>query len=188
MSIAFQSLLSWKVRCEDHGRTQQEAGGDGFNPCYLGRCVARNSPPNSRNSPATCFNPCYLGRCVASQVIHNLLGRRLRFNPCYLGRCVASGRGVRGVSLTLRFNPCYLGRCVARCDPDGARLEPLRFNPCYLGRCVASREPCRKPRASSVSILVILEGALRVSFRYNNRYNDMFQSLLSWKVRCELHR
>gem|GEM_PF-5021803 len=62
---------------------------------------------------------------------------------------------------TPRFNPCYLGCCSESQENIDTGMSTTCFNPCYLGCCSESVKSSIGYPDVVVSILVILDVALK---------------------------
>ncbi len=115
------------------------------------------------SSACPCFNPCYLG-CCSERLLQSWVKVAL-----IVSILVILDVALKGDILELwkkqsdSFNPCYLGCCSERSDHDEDIIADLSFNPCYLGCCSESWPLARAGKVKTVSILVILDVALKVS-------------------------
>ena len=152
--------------------------GASFNPCFIGRCIARTSPRTSPRS-STGFNPCFIGRCIASCCPDPVRDPDLVSILVLLEGALRGGAGAVGDPESVRFNPCFIGRCIA--SPGGAGSDPsfgLVSILVLLEGALRDRRLGGHVWERQVSILVLLEGALRARPGHSCRWARSDVSIL----------
>ncbi len=89
------------------------------------------------------------------------------FNPCFNGRGVKTLIHLSVTLMFFCFNPCFNGRGVKTQSQTILWTEYHSFNPCFNGRGVKTYyRDFDSNFLFSVSILVLMEEALRQSLRH----------------------
>ena len=109
------------------------------------------------------FNPCSLGCCSERRrySVSSSTGSRRSFNPCSLGCCSESTLSWPNGGAITCFNPCSLGCCSESICTQHLRIHLIVSILVLLDVALKEAAPGTPPNRGVVSILVLLDVALK---------------------------
>ncbi len=133
--MAFQSLFSWMLLCDEKRQKRAQPPITSFNPCSLG-CCSVTLYNACDGAVVSGFNPCSLGCCSVTRLGSGAIQNGVEFQSLFSWMLLCDHLFLHCRKLFLKlFQSLFSWMLLCDCIASSCSSFLFCFNPCSLGCC-----------------------------------------------------